>query len=197
MNIMIRNISKSFEDKNVLVNFCATIPLHKTTAVMGSSGIGKTTLANILLGFEKPDSGEITGIPQKKSAVFQEDRLSENFSALANVQAVCKKGQDKDKAVALLCQLGLAEELKTKVCDLSGGMKRRVALARALCADYDFLILDEPFKGLDAGTKASAIETVKQHTNNKTVILITHEKETATAMADHIIDLNKEDIQNG
>ena len=197
MSIIVRNLCKSFEDKNVLVQFCANIPLRQTTAVMGASGIGKTTLANILLGFEKADGGEIIGLPDKKSAVFQEDRLSENFSALANVQAVCKTKQAKANAAELLCELGLQNDIKTKVSSLSGGMRRRVSLARALCAEYDFLVLDEPFKGLDEATKALAMRTVKQHTSGKTVLLITHEKETADALADHIIDFNKEDTHNG
>ncbi len=188
MNITITDLCKSYGEKQVLQNFNATIEAEKTTALMGASGIGKTTLANILLALEQPDSGTITGLPQHKSAVFQEDRLSENYSALTNVHAVCKNKADKEKAKNLLCRLGLEKDLKTQVRSLSGGMKRRVALARALCAEYDFLVLDEPFKGLDEQTKEATMQTVKEMTQNKTVLLITHDKDEAQFFTDTIIN---------
>ncbi|MBE6811554.1 MAG: ATP-binding cassette domain-containing protein [Ruminococcaceae bacterium] len=188
MNIVITDLCKSYGEKQVLQNFNATIEAGKTTALMGASGIGKTTLANILLALEQPDSGTITGLTQHKSAVFQEDRLSENYSALTNVQAVCKNKADKEKAKNILCRLGLEKDLKTQVRSLSGGMKRRVALARALCAEYDFLVLDEPFKGLDEQTKEATMQTVKEMTQGKTVLLITHDKDEAQFFTDTIIN---------
>ena len=188
MNITITDLSKSYDEKQVLHNLNAILEDGKTTALMGTSGSGKTTLANILLALEQPDSGTITGLPQHKSAVFQEDRLSENYSALTNVQAVCKNKADKEKAKNILCRLGLEKELKTQVRALSGGMKRRVALARALCAEYDFLVLDEPFKGLDEQTKEATMQTVKEMTRGKTVLLITHDKDEAQFFTDTIIN---------
>lgn len=187
MNIIISDLCKSYGEKKVLHHFNATLPNGKTTAFMGTSGSGKTTLANILLGFEQADSGSVTGIPERKSAVFQEDRLSENFSALTNVQAVCKNKTEKEKAKKLLESLGLANDIKTQVKSLSGGMKRRVVLARALCAEYDFLVLDEPFKGLDEQTKEKTMQLVKEMTKGKTVLLITHDKEEALFFTDTII----------
>ncbi len=188
MNITISDLCKSYGEKKVLQYFNAVLEEGKTTALMGTSGIGKTTLANILLGFEQADSGLITGLPERKSAVFQEDRLSENYSALTNVQAVCKNKADKEKAKNLLVRLGLANDLKTQVRTLSGGMKRRVALARALSAEYDFLVLDEPFKGLDKQTKENTMQTVKEMTQGKTVLLITHDKDEALFFTDTIIN---------
>ncbi len=188
MNITITDLCKSYDEKQVLHNFNAILENGKTTALMGTSGSGKTTLANILLGFESADSGSVTGLPDRKSAVFQEDRLSENYSALTNVQAVCKNKADKEKAKNLLCRLGLEKDLKTQVRSLSGGMKRRVALARALCAEYDFLVLDEPFKGLDEQTKEATMQTVKEMTRGKTVLLITHDKDEAQFFTDTIIN---------
>ncbi len=188
MNITITDLCKAYGDKQVLQNFNAILEDGKTTAMMGASGIGKTTLANILLGFEKPDSGSITGMPDHKSAVFQEDRLSENYTVLTNVQAVCKNKKDKENAKRLLSDLGLQKDIKTQVCNLSGGMKRRVALARALCANYDFLVLDEPFKGLDEQTKATTMQLTKEMTQGKTVLLITHDKDEAIFFTDIIIN---------
>lgn len=187
MNITITDLCKSYDEKQVLHNFNAILEDGKTTALMGTSGSGKTTLANILLGFESADSGSVTGLPDRKSAVFQEDRLSENYSAMTNVQAVCKNKADKEKAKTLLCRLGLENDIRTQVRSLSGGMKRRVALARALCAEYDFLVLDEPFKGLDEQTKEITMQTVKELTHGKTVLLITHDKDEAQFFTDTII----------
>lgn len=188
MNITISDLCKSYGEKKVLQYFNAVLEEGKTTALMGTSGIGKTTLANILLGFEQADSGLITGLPERKSAVFQEDRLSENYSALTNVQAVCKNKADKANAKELLEHLGLSNDLKTQVRTLSGGMKRRVALARALSAEYDFLVLDEPFKGLDKQTKENTMQTVKEMTQGKTILLITHDKDEALFFTDTIIN---------
>lgn len=188
MNIVITDLCKAYGEKQVLLNFSTVLEKGKTTALMGASGIGKTTLANILLSFETADSGTISGLPESKSAVFQEDRLSENYSALTNVQAVCKNKKDKEMAKNLLRRLGLEKDLRTQVRDLSGGMKRRVALARALCAEYDFLVLDEPFKGLDELTKEMTMQTVKEMTQDKTVLLITHDKDEAHFFTDTIIN---------
>ena len=116
--------------------------------LMGPSGIGKTTLLLLLLGLVSPDSGEITGLPEKVSVIFQEDRLCEDFSALSNVAMVLPRGGE-ETASALLKALGLEEAMRQPVHTLSGGMKRRVAIARGLAADSPLLLMDEPFKGLD------------------------------------------------
>lgn len=198
MNITLQNLCKSYGDKQVLKNFCATIPEGKTTVLMGSSGVGKTTIANILLGFESPDSGTCEGVPDKKSAVFQDDLLSENFTVLANTAAALRTKDAKKKARSILCGLGLKQEIRNRVGALSGGMKRRVALARALTADYDFLVLDEPFKGLDSATKMNVMQFTKEATAQKTVLLITHDAQEAAYFADHTITIeNREDCNHG
>ena len=86
--MVIRSLNKSYGDKKVLSNYSAEIPLCGTTVLMGESGCGKTTLINIVMGFEKADSGEIICPPQRISAVFQDDCLCEDFSALSNLRAV-------------------------------------------------------------------------------------------------------------
>ena len=175
--ISFEKVCKSYGETAVLQDFSLRIPLGKTTALMGPSGCGKTTLINLLLGLLKPDSGAVkhdSGL--KMSAVFQEDRLLKQMTAAANVALVSKASISRIEA--LLLSLGIPEEsLPQPVSAYSGGMKRRVALARALLADYDVLFLDEPYKGLDEETRARVMDIVNEHTRGKTVLLITHDKE--------------------
>ena len=179
--IRLESICKSYGDNKVLedINLAFAPGL---TCLMGPSGIGKTTLANIIAGLLPADSGEISGLDGKKiSMVFQEDRLLEWETAITNLLFVMKKGTGKDnrnRARLLLTQAGLAGSLEKKAAELSGGMKRRVCLCRALVAEYDVLILDEPFKGLDSGIKPSVMAMVLEYAcanPDKTVICITHD----------------------
>ena len=170
-------LSKSFDGKAVLVNFSARLEKGRKYCLMGASGSGKTTLVNLLLGLIKPDSGSIRRAPDMKmSAVFQEDRLLEQMTAAANIALVSKAPNRQIEQ--LLMELGIASEsLPQPVATYSGGMKRRVALARALLAEYDVLFLDEPYKGLDEDTRRRVMRIVEQHTQGKTVLLITHDRE--------------------
>jgi len=171
--IEIINISKNFENNLVIDNFNATLEAG-INCIMGPSGVGKTTLTNIIAGISKPDSGKIKG-SGLVSMVFQEDRLLENETALTNILFVSNNKKDKEatiKAKMLLKKADLENELNTKVKDLSGGMKRRVALCRALLANYDTLILDEPFKGLDEKIKKNIMDMVKEYTKGKVVVLL-------------------------
>lgn len=181
--IILRNISVSFDGLGVLENFSAEI--SENTAIMGPSGKGKTTLVRAIMGLLVPDGGEIDFANKPKfSAVFQEDRLFEDFSAVKNVASVCGKNIDKKEAEQyaskLLSELLIApEEQRKAVRDYSGGMRRRVAIARALAADHDILVLDEPYKGLDEHTRKVCAECIKRYSEDKLVILITHDKTEA------------------
>ncbi|MCL2200304.1 MAG: ATP-binding cassette domain-containing protein [Defluviitaleaceae bacterium] len=173
MAIELKNIRKSFDDPPQQVLQGVSFTFHEgITCLMGASGIGKTTLINIVAGLVKPDSGEIIGMEGKKiSMVFQEDRLLEWETTLTNVLLV---KNDKPLATKLLTQAGLGDSLTKKTSELSGGMKRRVCICRALIADYDVLILDEPFKGLDAELKPVIMQMVKDYSHG-IVICITHD----------------------
>ena len=170
------NITKAFDGQTVLNGFSARLEKGRHYCLMGASGSGKTTLINLLLGLIKPDSGSIRRAPDlKMSAVFQEDRLLEQMTAAANVALVSKAPAAQIEQ--LLLQLGIpAESLPQPVSAYSGGMKRRVALARALLAEYDVLFLDEPYKGLDEETRQTVMQIVQACTRDKTVLLITHDK---------------------
>ena len=173
--IVIEHLSKKYGEKKVLEDLNLVLEAGKTYTMAGPSGCGKTTFLRILMGLEKADSGTITGVPGKISAVFQENRLSESFSALDNVMLVMNSENKKETAAELLHALGLTDNLTKSVKTFSGGMKRRVALARALAADYDLLILDEPFTGLDAQNRELAIKVIEEYTKNKTVLLVSHD----------------------
>ena len=176
--IEIKNISKSFDNKIILQNISFCIEKNKPVFIMGKSGIGKTTLINIILGIEKADKGEITGVENLKNAVlFQEDRLCENISPVKNITIACPNISRKAAEEALI-KIGFSiNDLSKSVKKLSGGMKRRTALARAILYNGDFIIMDEPFKGLDAETKSLCTNFIKENLQNKYVLIITHNKE--------------------
>jgi NitT/TauT family transport system ATP-binding protein len=177
-DIIIKKLSKSFGEKTVLSDFSEVIQNGKTTVIMGESGCGKTTLVNIIMRLEKADSGEISGTPAKISAVFQDDLLCEDFSAVSNVRAVVKKTLPKEKIFACLNGLGLSSaDLSCPVRELSGGMKRRVAIARTMLAEGELVIMDEPFRGLDGENRRRAAEFVLRRLGGRTLIAVTHDSE--------------------
>lgn len=182
-DIRIKNISKSYGEKQVLNHISKEFPAGETTVIMGASGCGKTTLLRILLGLEKADSGEVTGMPERVAVLFQEDRLCEDVSAYENIALVlerkttrAQKDAQRRKIEQEAAQVGITEEdLQQNVMELSGGMRRRIALLRALLYDADCVILDEPFKGLDAATKQIVMQYVKEKIMAKTTFLVTHD----------------------
>ena len=189
-DIVISGISKNFGDQVVLNGFSAVLRQGTVTALMAPSGAGKTTLLNILLGLVPSDSGEITGLNGRKiSAVFQEDRLFPGADAYSNVNSVSDKNLTPAELDKEFAALGLTDYVGKPVKELSGGMKRRIAIARALLSDYDFLVLDEPFKGLDEALKNKVIEYVKEKTAGKTVLLVTHDIREANAFSATVINL--------
>jgi NitT/TauT family transport system ATP-binding protein len=187
MDIQICGLNKSFGEKQVLRNFSTRFPQGRISCVMGSSGCGKTTLLNILLGLERQDSGEITGLPERISAVFQEDRLCEPFSAQANLRLVTGKRVPGKTLHAHLRTLGLDGSLDLPVCELSGGMRRRVSIARAILYDAQLILLDEPFKGLDEATKLITMDYVRAHSAGRTLVFVTHDAAEAEYLAENII----------
>ncbi|MDP4132522.1 MAG: ATP-binding cassette domain-containing protein [Bacillota bacterium] len=195
-DIVIQNLCKSFGEKKVLNNFNYVFKAGHSSCIMGESGCGKTTLLNIILGLEKLSEGTISGVPDKKSAVFQEDRLSEDFTAYSNVHMVCNKNVSEGGIKLCLSELGLKDSIYTPVRELSGGMKRRVTIARALMADYDLIIMDEPFKGLDEATKSLVIKYINKKTEGKTFIAVTHDEYEAKALHAEVIKMGIEHKTN-
>ncbi|MBO4424655.1 MAG: ABC transporter ATP-binding protein, partial [Spirochaetales bacterium] len=159
----------------------------KIICLMGPSGCGKTTLLRILAGLLKPESGTITGLPENRSIMFQEDRLLPHLNARENVELVLD-GTDEEKfrtSISILKQLGIDPEMDINT--MSGGMKRRVALARALAFNSDALLLDEPFKGLDQDLMESCACIIRQ--TGKPAVVSTHSEAEAQALGAEIIHL--------
>lgn len=175
----IRNISKSYDGERVLENVSLHIPDGEAVVISGPSGRGKTTFLRIVMGLEKPDSGEIIGAPEKISAVFQEDRLPAQFTAERCVSLAVPKSVSKAAVTEHLTELGLGEHLKKPANELSGGMKRRVAICRAVLADSDAVYMDEPFTGLDRETKSKVIGYIRKHCAGKTLVVVSHSPEDA------------------
>lgn len=174
MELRVEDLRKSYGGTAVLqgVSFTAGIGL---TRVTGSSGIGKTTLLRILLGLERADGGATNAGHFRWAAVFQEDRLLSQLDAEGNLRFALGTAYDSRKAAELLETLGLVDVGGKRVRDYSGGMKRRLALARALLAPCDALALDEPFTGLDAGNREAALACILRAAKEKIVLLAAHE----------------------
>ena len=151
-----------------------TFTVDGPAVLWAPSGWGKTTLLRILMGLETPTAGRVQGAG-RVSAVFQEDRLLEHLSAEGNLRFVLGRVYDPAAARALLDRLGLPDTGAQPVREFSGGMKRRLALARALLAPFDALALDEPFTGLDRENRDLALACIRETAGDRPVLLVTHD----------------------
>lgn len=189
--IEMTHIAKSFDGKAVLTDFSLTIA-EGVTCLMAPSGRGKTTLLRILLGLETPDAGQIAGTPDRVAVLFQEDRLMDSLTVGMNLKLALGRAYDAAKAEACLAQLGMQGSLRLTVSTLSGGMKRRVALARALLYPAPLLVLDEPFQGLDEETRRLAIRAVKQSAQGRAALVVTHDPEDVALLGGRLVHLQEE-----
>ncbi|MBP5552604.1 MAG: ATP-binding cassette domain-containing protein [Spirochaetales bacterium] len=191
----IENLSFSYFDKAIEKKVFDGLNLNcdsRIICIMGHSGCGKTTLLHILAGLLKPSSGTVSDFPEKVSVMFQEDRLLPWLNAYENVAIVRStplvrwNGQD-DIASEILRSLDIDPAMDIE--SMSGGMKRRVALARALAFDSEALLLDEPFKGMDEDLVARAAQLVRKQ--DKITIVSTHSEAEAKALGAEIVRLNQ------
>ncbi len=184
----IKIIKKAFADKIVFDNLSLEIPEGKITFIMGKSGCGKTTLLKMIAGLDKDFIGQIEKSSEHISCVFQEPRLFPAISVKQNIELV-QKGTNID-----ICEILKLVELENDANEypnnLSGGMKMRASLARALYHNGDIFLMDEPFSAIDENMKSRLIPRVLQLLKNKTVIIVSHDLEDAQAYAENIINLN-------
>ena len=192
MNLTLHSLRKSYDGHVVIANLSHVFPEGTLTCVTGRSGCGKTTLLRLIAGLETPESGTITGAPEGGiSMVFQEDRLPPRLSAANCLRCVLKRGPEREARIAgALSALGLPAEDDQPVCEYSGGMRRRVALARALLFPSPLVLLDEPFKGLDAATRARAVDFALPLLAGRTTLLVTHDPEDISDFGGNVLRLD-------
>ena len=183
----ISNLTKSFDKKLVFDNFSADIPENKVTVIIGESGCGKTTLLRMLAGLDVEYSGEITNNYNRISYVFQEPRLFDAITVKQNLEIIEKgTGHSINEILSLV---ELENEQNTYPNELSGGMKMRLALARALYYNGDLFIMDEPFSALDIDTKNRIIPRVFDLIKGKTVIIVSHNSDEVIKYTDNLIKI--------
>lgn len=178
---------------------------NEFVCVLGPSGCGKSTLLKIIAGFEKPTSGEVLldgkkvdGIDWHRGVVFQQPNLYEWFSVKNNVNFGLRmrklpKNEIEKKTSKMLKRVGLEEFADKKVYELSGGMKQRAGIARALINEPDILLMDEPFSALDALTREQMQDFVRKiwWESGKTIFFITHDVDEAMMLGSRVIVLSK------
>ena len=189
----IENLCFSYLDKEIEKTVFDGLNLESNSRIiclMGPSGCGKTTLLHILAGLLKPCGGTVSDFPANVSIMFQEDRLLPWLNAYENVALVrggnpAWKGQD-DSVAEILKKLDIDPTMD--IGSMSGGMKRRVALARALAFESEALLLDEPFKGMDEDLVQRAADLIKAQ--NKITVVSTHSEAEARALGAEIVRLH-------
>lgn len=182
-----KHLCLSYRDKSVLKDFSISLPLDGLTALRGPSGCGKTTLLRVIAGLEHPRSGDVLGIsPRETGFLFQENRLFPWRTVQQHLTDVMPR-PDSAKARELLTLVELEGEEALYPAQLSGGMGRRLALARVLALESKLLLLDEPFAGVDPNRAARILARLKAF--GVPVLLVSHE-ERVVAMADRVVELD-------
>ncbi|MDO4836835.1 MAG: ATP-binding cassette domain-containing protein [Clostridia bacterium] len=178
MSIILEDVQKSFSGKQVIRNASVTIGAGERVCFFGPSGCGKTTMLRLICGLEQPDKGSIR-LPDglRWSCHFQEDRLLPWYTSAENIALVTK-----DDPAIWLEQVHLREAWGLYPDELSGGMRRRVSLARALAHESDALVLDEPLRELDAATAKAMLQLIDISINGRTLLLVTHDPSQAEAL---------------
>ncbi len=189
-------VCKTYGANEVLRRVTFSLPGGGVRCLMAPSGSGKTTLFRVLLGLESADSGEIRGIkPGQISMMFQEDRLCETLTPVENVALVLPPAARRADVARLLREILPADCLNQPAMELSGGMRRRVSLARAVAFPSRMVVLDEPFTGLDQATKEKVIEFLLAHRAGRTLLVATHGEDDARLLGAERVNLA--DVQDG
>ncbi|HOK34252.1 MAG TPA: ABC transporter ATP-binding protein [Fervidobacterium sp.] len=187
--VKLENVSKHFEKLNIFNDLSFEIVAGQSVALLGPSGCGKTTLIRMIADLDDDYTGKISRNYRKIGYVFQEPRLIPWKSIYDNLRFVLEDDEKINEALKIMKLDGFQDYKPAK---LSGGMRQRVNLARALLDEPDLLLLDEPFTSLDLHTKLSIIEDILEGRNQRTfsMIIVTHDVREALLMADRIILLS-------
>ncbi|MGM9636424.1 MAG: ATP-binding cassette domain-containing protein [Eubacteriales bacterium] len=188
----VQNVTFSYGEKIIFRNFSHIFAENRITALMGPSGVGKTTLLRLISGLLVADSGRIqTDSPF--SMLFQEPRLCPRMSISDNLRLVLGGKEALPMARKWLERVHLESDADRRPRELSGGMLQRAALARTLAyaehTDCRLVLLDEPFKGLDVDLHDEMLSLIKTATAGRTVILVTHDPGDSERLADEVLNL--------
>lgn len=215
--IQITDLCMAFDGQTILDRVNLQVKAGETLVVLGRSGTGKSVLLRLLIGLQQPDSGsiqllgqEITGLPEqalyevrkKVGFVFQNSALYDSLTVAENVAFPLKYhsrmtgSQRHDRALEILAQVGMEEAAAKMPTDISGGMKKRVGLARALALEPDIMLYDEPTAGLDPITSGEINELILMLQKDRAMssIVVTHEIHSAETIADRLILLDQGSI---
>lgn len=186
MSITLEHVRKSFGDKVVLRDVSLALPDRGAVCFFGPSGCGKTTLLRLICGLEKPDSGAVA-VPSgtRFSVHFQEDRLLPWQTAAENLALA----MPASAVPGWLKAIGLPDVGSQYPDELSGGMRRRVSLARALGHESDVLVLDEPLRELDEATARTMLALIQEHSRDRLLLLVTHDRSQAEALGCEIVNV--------
>ncbi|HJX70296.1 MAG: ABC transporter ATP-binding protein [Bacteroidetes bacterium RBG_13_42_15] len=208
--IIIKNIKKSFGSKRVLKGISFDIRDGETVVIVGCSGCGKTVLLRSIIGLEKPDTGRILidgeditilnrkdlyrirkkfGMLFQGAALFDSLTIEENVGLALHEHTSLSRNEIQDRVVAVLESVGLVNILNRRTSELSGGMKKRVGLARALILNPQYVLFDEPTTGLDPIMAENITDLINETTNryNITSIVVTHDMNSAMSLGDRIV----------
>jgi len=213
--VAVENLHKSFGSQRVLNGISLTVSRGETLAVLGRSGTGKSVLLKLIIGLQQPDSGsvrihgqdiagltldQIGTIRKKMGFLFQHAALYDSLTVEQNVafpllhhKKNMSRSEQGDRVKELLAEVGMEGNLDKMPSDISGGMQKRVGLARALALEPDILLLDEPTAGLDPISSAEIDDLVLklQAEHHMASIVVTHDLHSAKTIADRLALLNE------
>ena len=215
--IRVTGLTKSFGEQKVLDRIDLEVARGETLTVLGRSGTGKSVMLKLVIGLQKPDSGEIeingeeittmqldelNRIRKRVGFLFQNAALYDSLTVEENVafplrrHAQMTNGERRDRVSELLSRVGMEETGRKMPADISGGMKKRVGLARALALDPEIMLLDEPTAGLDPITAGEINDLIRelQRERNISSIVVTHDMRSVETVADRVAMLDEGNI---
>jgi NitT/TauT family transport system ATP-binding protein len=193
--VRIDHVGKRFGDGPVVLeDITLDIAPGEFVCLLGASGCGKSTLLNLIAGLDRPTTGTIETPGEGSAVMFQESALMPWLTARRNVELALRlrgvaRGERREKALALLDTVNLADAADKRPHELSGGMRQRVALARALAQDRPVLLMDEPFAALDAITRDLLHEELERvwRATGRTIVFVTHNVREAARLGQRVI----------